>query len=70
MTEQLPPNWGEYIADQMMYWVDNSKPGGESTWKHPLYDKYNLMLKVLAWQHFDNDFVGFFLRKAIDFLTL
>merc|ERR1719504_343352 len=35
MTEQLPPNWGEYIADQMMYWVDNSKPGGESTWKHP-----------------------------------
>jgi hypothetical protein len=46
MTEHLPPQWGEYIADQMMYWVETSKPGGESTWKHPLYDKYNLMLKV------------------------
>merc|ERR1711937_1002046 len=30
----------------MMYWMDNSIPGGQSTWRHPLYDKYNLMLKV------------------------
>jgi hypothetical protein len=46
MTEPLPPNWGEYISDQMMYWVDTSAAGGTSTWRHPLYDKYNLMLKV------------------------
>jgi len=44
MSQELPPNFAEYMTDQMMYWVDQNTQ--QSTWKHPLYDKYNLMLKA------------------------
>jgi hypothetical protein len=44
MSQELPPNFSEYMTDQMMYWVDTNTQ--QSTWKHPLYDKYNLMLKA------------------------
>ena len=34
MSQELPPNFAEYMTDQMMYWVDTNTQ--QSTWKHPL----------------------------------
>ena len=34
----------QYSSEGMIYWVDSRT--SESTWKHPLYDKYKTMLMV------------------------
>lgn len=40
--EPLPATQFQYIKDGMVYWVDGITQ--ESSWKHPLYDKYKNML--------------------------
>lgn len=40
--EPLPSTQFQYINDGMVYWVDGHTQ--ESSWKHPLYDKYKNML--------------------------
>lgn len=51
MSEPIPPNYFEYVKDNMVYWVKVSDPvTQEATWKHPHFDKYRKMLHVARQQ--------------------
>jgi len=41
-SEPKPPQFFQYVKDNMVYWVDATT--AEPTWKHPHYDKYKQML--------------------------